>query len=358
MENTKDNKEGFSDFTLENILNPEPILQPDPDQVEDTKTDIVVDKTDDEPDDSKVDVTDDEPTDEPTDNDDASLVPLVELLNKDLGIEDFNTEEFQDSVEGLTGYIKEIVTGTVQYELDQIKSAGDGLVGQLYDFLANGGEVKTFKELFLESPDYLSISIEGDDNIANQKLVVEEYLKSQEYDEEERKAKIEKYEAGGLLEDEAKSAVKRLAKQQEVEKQKTLKAQEQANIERNNEIKQYWDNIQNTVKNAKDISGLPISDNKKQEFLDYIMKRDKDGMTAYERKLRKDPLANIKAAYADFMNYEFADLKRSVKTEVVKDLKKNLSRFTDKNANSSKSTTPDLDTNDKTNFKAFKLPIH
>ncbi len=356
MENQNEEK-GFSAFTLDNILNPEPIIEPnDDDTIDDTNEDVIVPPVVDEVIDD-TNKSDDTSTDDDS-TDDSSLVPLVELLNKDLGIDDFKSEDFQDSVEGLTGYIKEIVTGTVQYELDTIKNMGDGLVGQLYEFLANGGEVSTFKQMFLESPDYSSITVEGDDNLANQKLVIDEYLKSQEYDEDERKIKIEKYEASGILEDEAKSAVKRLAKQQDAQKANALKSQEDARKNRETEIKNYWENIENTIKTSKDIGGLPIPENKKQEFINHIMKRDKDGMTPYERRLKSDPLANIKAAYADFMNYEFADLKKSVKTEVVRDLKKSLSRYTDKNAKSSKSNTPDVDTSTRTDFKAFKLPIH
>lgn len=360
MENNE-NKQDLSLFTLENILGGNTDIVPEEveiDENEDSTDDV--DTTEDDSSDDKSSNpdegnNDDKNEDSSTDDEDESLKPFYDALNKELGIEDFKFDEVEEGIPGLMNYLKDIVHGTVDQEVESIKSMGDGLVGDLYDYLRNGGKVEEFKKTFLEPTPFSSLDIEDNEN--NQKAVLKAFLESQDYDKEEIADKLESYESAGILEKEAKSAQRKLIKIEEVNKQNFLKNQETAAKQREAQVQEYWTDIKNTITNSKEIGGFPIADKDKAAFYDYMSKPGKDGLTALQ-KLYMDKEASLRLAYAAFKDFKFENVVKKAKTETVKDVKKAITRFTDTNAKASKSSQYDIKTNNKPDFQNFVLPIH
>ncbi len=182
-------------------------------------------------------------------------------------------------------------------------------------------------------------------------------------DAEDIKEKLKDYESAGLLEKNAKMAVKKLAKIESQEQADLLKYQEQARVNREKQVTEYWDGVKNYIKTTSDIDGLPIEDSKKDAFIAHMTVRGKDGLTNYERNI-KDQKKALKAAYTDFLGYDFSSIKRTTKTEVVKDVKKSLSRMTNTAstiASKSKQTDAEKEENknkaNKIDSKGFNLNL-
>lgn len=358
MEN--ENKTDFSLFTIENILSGTTDIPP----VDDTEDDDVAATTDDvdtssdsvdnATDDTDTDtVTSTDDTDDLDSNDDSSdLKPFYEALNKELGVNEFDYDKVDEGIPGLMGYLKDVVTSSVESELENIKEMGNGLVGNLYEYLRNGGKPEEFVKTFLETPDMSKLDLADE---SNQKAVLKAYLESQDFDKDEIDDKLESYDAAGILEKEAKSAQRKLEKIETARKEQFLAAQQQAAEQRKAQVDAYWNDIKETIDKADTIGGFPIDDKDRDAFFNYMAKPGKDGLTELQ-KLYNDKEQSLKLAYAAFKNFKFENVVKKAKTEAVKDVKKAITRFTDTNAKP-KGSQYDVKTN-KTNFKDFVLPIH
>lgn len=351
-----DNPIDFSSFSLENILSPTfepPVEDDEDDEPEPEPTPEPTAENDPEP----APTPEPDPKAEEGVEEETDLTGFYEALNKELGVDDFDVAFVEDGIPGLMGYLKTVVTNTIEDEVEQIKSMGDGILGDMYEYLKNGGKVEDFKQVYFDVINFKELPIEGDDNEANQKLAINEYLKELGFDEEERKDKIESYTSAGLLEKESRTAVKKLAVNQEQRQKALVENQTRAREAQETKVREYWDNVVNTINKADSIGGLPIPKNKKQDFIKYLTVRDKDGLTEYQRKTANTE-ESLKLALASFTGYDYASIKKEAKTEVTKDIKKTISRFTDTSAKSRSSIEVDVETNKKPDFSAFKLPIH
>jgi len=259
-----------------------------------------------------------------------SVKSFYKLINDELGLEgDVDEEYLNAGISGIASYLKDIAASTIEQELDGIKEMGDGLMGDLYDYLKNGGKPEKFIKTFLQSPDYSDLTIEGEDNIINQKFVIKSLLEREGYDDEDIKDKIEGYEAAGITEKEAKIAKKKLGKLDEQSKQNLIKDQEQAMAEHKKRVENYWADVVHTIKTSSEIGGLPLNEAKKPDFIKYLTQKDKEGLTPYERKTKADKHAALKMAYASFLDFKYDDIKTKAKTEATKEVKKAITKFTD-----------------------------
>lgn len=351
----------FKDFSLENIFNgtfDEPIDDPQPDPIDPVEPEPVIEP---EPIDDPIDdpVPDPiEPDPEPSD-DNEEVLNFYKTFNEKFGIEGVEISEdiLNSGMDGVFDYLNEVKNTMVEQEKEEILSMGDGLLGDLYQYLNDGGDPKTFVKTFLEAPDYTELDITGDDNVNNQKLVVKQLLEKMGDDPEDVEERIKNYDESGILEREAKLAQKKLIKLNEQDKVNLLKQQEQAKQDRIKAEETYWDNVKTSIKSAKDIAGIPLNDKQKEEFSKYLTVKDKQGLTQYQKDLQADKEIALKLAFASFSKFDFSKVKASAKSEVVKDVKKALSRFTDGNAQTQQraKTIEEPKNQNKVDFKAFKI---
>ena len=120
---------------------------------------------------------------------------------------DVDEDEKPKSYEELVNYIGEVIhqNSTPQYANEQ--------VAQLDAYIKNGGRFEDFYQRQQESISYENLDLEDE---SNQKAAVREYLRYQGYDDDQISRKIERYEDGDMLEEEAQDALSRL---------KTIRAQ-------------------------------------------------------------------------------------------------------------------------------------
>lgn len=352
----------FKDFSLENIFNGT-FEEPIEDLIEDPKPDPVEPDPTDEPDSNEEPIEEPDPIEdsEPVD-DSEDILNFYKTFNEKFGIEGVEISEdiLNNGMDGVFDYLNDVKNTLVEQEKEEILSMGDGLLGDLYQYLSDGGDPKTFVKTFLEAPDYTEIDIAGEENINNQKLVVKQLLERLGDDPEDIEERLKNYDESGILEREAKLAQKKLIKLQEQDKIKLLREQEQAKQDRIKAEETYWDNVKNSIKSAKDIAGIPLNDKQKDEFTKYLTVKDKSGLTQYQKDLQADKEIALKLAFASFSKFDFSKVKAMAKSEVTKDVKKVLSRFTDANAQTqqkSKNIEENKATN-KVDFSKFKLPIH
>lgn len=302
----------------------------------------------------------DEKVEEELETTTEELLPFYSALNKELGIEEeLKAEDLSEGIPGLIGYLKDIVKNTIDGERAEIMEMGNGLLGDLVKFLENGGNPDQFVDTFFKQIDYSKLSVEGDENISNQRQVVEDVLRKQGEDEADIKEKLTDYENAGILEKEAKTAIKKLTKYQNQDKVTLIEQQEKARIQAEENRKLYWDNVVNTIKNSEEIGGLPINKENKDKLAKHLTERGKDGLTNYERNLKTDKDRALKFAYVDMLNFDFSTLETKAKTKATQDIKKAITRFTDtgsKIASKSKNNEEETTKNNVVDFTKFKLP--
>ncbi len=99
-----------------------------------------------------------------------------------------------------------------------------------------------------------------------------------------------------------------------------------------------------------------MSQKETKDFYEYLTKVGKDGYTAYEKDLSEDREAIIKMAFVAFKKFNVNNLKTNVRTDVVKDVKKALSRFSASNDGLQSRTGLPAKSN-KSNYKDFDLGL-
>lgn len=374
MSEENKNEINWEAFDIETIFNQSPSDTPDflsrlenaekvetkPEEKEKEEVEIKTDEVEIETEEKTEEVK--EEVEEEVEVDNSDILPFYEALNKELGIDDeIDPSKIEEGVPGILGYLKELTQNTLEAEREERRALGDGLIGELEDFLEAGGKPEDFKKTYFEQPDYSSLDISGEENVANQKAVIKALLEADGEEAEDINDRLETYENAGILEKEAKSAVKKLDKLNEVKKTKLIEEQKLQHQERLKQIENYWNTVETSIKTSKDIGGLPLPDNKKEAFIKYLRERGKDGLTQHERKLKSDAQASMKMAYASFLDFNFDSLKNTAKTEAVKEVRKAISRFTDttsKVANKAKNIEEKNNDKNKVSFEGFRLPFH
>lgn len=68
--------------------------------------------------------------------------------------------------------------------------------------------------------------------------------------------------------------------------------------------------------------GLSVGPNEKKEFQRYLLARDKEGLTQYEREVQENPIqTQLDLAYLKFKKFDFSKLANKVKTQETKRIK-------------------------------------
>lgn len=239
------------------------------------------------------------------DNSDAEL--NIGNIQKALGItitdENDKEIEFDNTAEGVKAYVEQVIENSRE---EHYQTAIDTLY-QKYPFIedminyynANGNSIEGYNEV----PDRSNITID-ENNEAQQ-----EYIIKTAWKEQNRKGNVDSYiqylkSTGNLL----NAAQEELESLQEADKEykNYLREQaEKAQIERENQAREYWGNVQNIVKSRK-IAGYNIPesivinrDGKKttatvDDFFNYIYQVDNKGKSRYNYDVEaEDPQARL-----------------------------------------------------------------
>lgn len=171
----------------------------------------------------------------------------------------------------------------------------DERIARLDEYVRNGGSFEDFYQRQQQSMSYDNMDMEDE---SNQKAVIREYLRYQGYEDDQINRKIERYEDGDLLEDEANDAVVRLKsiQQQQIAAQELQ--QQQAKRAQEEQAREFITNLTNTISSLDNIRGIKIPKSDQKELFDYITKVDADGYTKYQKDFNANMVNNlIESAY-------------------------------------------------------------
>lgn len=231
---------------------------------------------------------DDNNGDEPNENETTQIGLFFDAFAEELGW-DVNDDEKPKSYGELVDYIGEIIhqNSTPQYANEQ--------VAQLDAYIKNGGKFEDFYQRQQESISYENMDLEDE---SNQKAAVREYLRYQGYNDDQISRKIERYEDGDMLEEEAEDALARLKdiRAQQLQEQEQMQAQ--ARQAQEEQARQFMESLTESVNNLDNIRGIAIPKQDRKELFDYITKVDADGLTRYQKDFNANMVNNlIESAY-------------------------------------------------------------
>lgn len=258
--------------------------------VHDDNSDIpenILNNTSNDPDDSDIDELNDD-TVQVDGNESAQIGMFFDAFAEELGW-DVDDDNKPNSVSGLVDYIGAMIeqNSTPQYADDRI--------AQLDSYVKNGGKFEDFYQSQQQSISYDNMDMEDE---SNQRAVVREYLRFQGYDDNQISRKIERYEDGDMLEDEAQDAVQRLQMIQQQQLEEQQRQQEQARQAQEAQAQEFMANLTNSINTLDNIRGISIPKADRKELFDYITKVDADGLTRYQKDFNSNMVNNlIESAY-------------------------------------------------------------
>lgn len=226
--------------------------------------------------------------DQPNETETQNIGLFFDAFAEELGW-DVSDDEKPKSYTELVDYIGEIIhqNSTPQYANEQ--------VAQLDAYIKNGGKFEDFYQRQQESISYENMDLEDE---SNQKAAVREYLRYQGYDDDQISRKIERYEDGDMLEEEAEDALARLKSIRAQELQEQERAQAEARQAQEEQARQFMNSLTESVNKLDNIRGIAIPKQDRKELFDYITKVDADGLTRYQKDFNANMVNNlIESAY-------------------------------------------------------------
>lgn len=255
-------------------------------------------------------------------SDDSSETDIVvgffDTLSAQLGWDDVEEDEKPKTAEDLIEYFKEVIeeNSTPQYASEEVEA--------LDKFVRNGGNLKDYFSIDAEI-DLDNIEIEDDE--ANQKLVIKEFLKEKGFTQKQIEKKLSKYEDAGLLEDEATDALEALRDIKTTRKEELLAKQEKSAREAQNQQREFFNNVVSEIKSMDSIYGIDVPEKDKRALLEYIFKPDANGVTRYQRDYAKSLKNLITSAYFTMKGDTLIDIaKKKGKKDAIDNFKNTLTK--------------------------------
>ena len=227
-------------------------------------------------------------TTEVNENEVSNVGAFFDAFAEELGW-DVADDDKPTSVQELVDYMGAMI------EQNSKPHYADERIARLDEYVRNGGSFEDFYQRQQQSMSYDNMDMEDE---SNQKAVIREYLRYQGYEDDQINRKIERYEDGDLLEDEANDAVVRLKsiQQQQIAAQELQ--QQQAKRAQEEQAQQFITNLTDTIYSLDNIRGIKIPKSDQKELFDYITKVDADGYTKYQKDFNANMVNNlIESAY-------------------------------------------------------------
>jgi len=253
-------------------------------------------------------------TEENKEEDKFSYKAFLSHLNEEGYIEFEDREDLEDTPEVVYESVKKTIDQGIQSYKESIPEKGK----QLLDYLEKGGDINKFIDTLQRPLDLDSLDLDSE---KDQEKVMREYLKSQDYTNDEIDETITDYKDGLLLDKQAKVAAKKLEKAFEKRNENLIKAQEQEAELRAQEYNKNIELVSSTIDNSTSLAGLDLTAAEKLTFKKYLLAKDKEGLTTYEREIMEDPVkTQLELAYLKFKKYDFGKAKKQGETEASKKL--------------------------------------
>ncbi len=241
------------------------------------------------------------------------VTAFSDLFAAELGWE-FAEGEKPQSTKDIVKFMRDIIETNSQpkYASNEIK--------ELDDFVKQGGRTEDFfKRLYSTEVNIDNINIEKE---SNQKLIIRENLRNRGYSEARIDKLITRYEENGALEDEAKDSLEEVKEYREKTRRELLDDQKKLDEQNTREQLKFIQNVEEIIKNAKDIRGIPISDKDRNGLIEYIFKPEQDGATKYQKDYASNLNNLVESAYFTMKKDTFVkQIEKQASTNAIKDLK-------------------------------------
>ncbi len=287
-------------------------------------------------------------TSDEEDEDDGEAYSYKAVLRhlNDEGLVDFeDSEDLEDKPELIFESVKNTIVKGIEDYKESIPDKGK----KFLEYLEKGGDPDTYFEA-LQKPFKISdldLSEEGD-----QETVVREFLKSQDYSQDEINETIADYKDSLILEKQALVASKKLDKVFAKKEDELIKHQEAIKEQEKTQYITYINTLNDTIENSTELAGLPLTKKEKDQFRQYLLATDKQGLTQYQKEVQENPVkTQLELAYLKFMKYDFSKAIKKGETEATKKLK-DIFKKNEKTVTSGRSVETDTTAGD--DFAAFR----
>lgn len=279
--------------------------------------------------------------------DEYSFKALAGFLSEE-GIIDFeDSDDLEDKPELLIESVKSTIAKEIQAYKEALSAKGKGIV----EYLEKGGDIDNYLAQVQKPFDFAKVDLTSE---RDQELVVRENLKLQGYDPSEIDESIQDYKDSLILDKQAKLADKQVKKFYEKQEEAILQAQEQEQAQRLEQYQTYVSTLHNTIDTSESIAGLQVDGKDKLAFKQYLLAKDKEGYTAYERDLAENPVkTQLELAYLKFKKYDFTKAAKAGETAATQRIK-NIFKQSETNNTSGKSVEEVTKTGQFDAFRSFQ----
>jgi hypothetical protein len=259
-------------------------------------------------------------------NEESSVVQAVAEWAKAKGIFDYEADQFEDSEEWLENKLVE----KSKVYADEWKESLPPIIKEVIN---NYEEGVPLDELIYSKSREMEYNAVEEEELGKsdglQKKLVADWLYTQDFSDDEIESKIKKYEDALILEDEAKTALKKLkayeAKYQEQLKVDTERKKMAAQDQYNQMLKQIETDI---MSSEEIIPGIQLSKEEKKKVYDAYTKQDSSRKTQLMKALETDPQAWYKITqFMVLMNGNLKDVEKKLTTKATKKVKETVNTY-------------------------------
>lgn len=253
---------------------------------------------------------------------DSEHVKIMEsLVEKGILTQDEDKEGYTPDEEGLSELIEDTIKLKVKEELSIRYSKLGEEEAKLVKYLEEGGKLQTY--LSVSEVDYENVNME---NEINQKMMITQFLRSQDFTDEEIEEELDSIEELGLLEKRAKSAQAKMLKWQKEQKEQLFEEQKKLKEEREKARQEAAKTFRTTVLSKDEVKGFKLSKNEREQLYDYITKPvDKSGKSQFQID-QNDVDSVIANAYLLMKKFNFDKVKQEAEKKAIVKIKQNLSK--------------------------------
>lgn len=239
----------------------------------------------------------DEHTEDETEPTDADVIEaqqvglLFDAVGQSLGwnMDDIDEKDRPLTVDALTEYLAETV------KQNSVPQYADDRIQQLDEYVKNGGKFEDFYQRQQESLTLDNIDMEDE---VNQKAVIRELLKHNNYSDEQINKKIARYEDNDMLYEESEDALDRLKQIRTQELEEATRQQEELARQQEEQSKAFFDTVTKEINSLTNVRGIAIPKEDRKALFDYIFKVDQNGISQYQKDFNENLSKNlIESAY-------------------------------------------------------------
>ena len=239
----------------------------------------------------------DEHTEDETEPTDADVIEaqqvglLFDAVGQSLGwnMDDIDEKDRPLTVDALTEYLAETV------KQNSVPQYADDRIQQLDEYVKNGGKFEDFYQRQQESLTLDNIDMEDE---VNQKAVIRELLKHNNYSDEQINKKIARYEDNDMLYEESEDALDRLKQIRTQELEEATRQQEELARRQEEQSKAFFDTVTKEINSLTNVRGIAIPKEDRKALFDYIFKVDQNGISQYQKDFNENLSKNlIESAY-------------------------------------------------------------